>query len=103
MLWYHYTKRPPRNKYHIKYANIDLKGNSFILNPEPILGNSNIDTLFRIQFIKLAARRDYNLFKQYGYKRLDVSYFPDLIYDSIKHNPLLEITPKEIIFKTEEI
>jgi hypothetical protein len=102
MLWYHYTKALPKTEKHRKYTGIDLKGQSFLLNPLPLFTDKSTDTLFKLQYIKLAGRRDYHLYKQYKYKRLDISFFPDLIYDSIKYNPLLEITPKEIIFKLEE-
>lgn len=102
MLWYHYTKKLPKTEKHRRFTNIDLKGNSFLLNPTPIFEDRNTDILFKIQYIKLAGRRDYHLYKQYKYKRLDTSFFPDLAYDSIKYNPLLEINPKEIIFKLEE-
>lgn len=102
MLWYHYTKALPRTNKHLKFTEVDLKGSSYILNPEPLFKDKSTDILFKIQYIKLAGRRDYLLYKQYKYKRLDTSYFPDLIYDSIKYNPLLEVTPKEIIFKLEE-
>ncbi len=101
-LWYHYTKALPKTQQHRRFTNVDLKGDSFLLNPSPIFEDRNTDILFKVQYIKLAGRRDYHLYKQYKYKRLDTSYFPDLAYDSIKHNPLLEITTKEIIFKLEE-
>lgn len=102
MLWYHYTKKLPKNNKHVKYTKHDLRGNAFLLNPAPLFEDKSTDILYIIQYIKLAARRDYLLYKQYGYKNLQTSFFPDLIYDNIKHNPLLEITKTEIIFKYEK-
>ena len=100
-LWYHYTKKLPKSDRQLKYIKPNLNGNSFLLNPEEFFLDKYTDILFRIQYIKLAARRDYLLYKQYGYKGLQTSFFPDLIYDSIKYNPLLEIKTNEILFKYE--
>ena len=100
-LWYHYTKTPPKTHKHLKFTKPDLRGNSFILNPAPLFQRDSVDILFKIQYIKLAGRRDYLLYKQYKYKGLQTSYFPDLAYDAIKSNPLLEIKPTEILFKYE--
>ena len=101
MLWYHYTKRLPKNTKHLKFTQVNLQGNSFLLNPAPIFEDISTDILYKIQYIKLAARRDYLLYKQYGYKGLQTSFFPDLAVDAIKHNPLLDIKPTEILFKYE--
>ena len=103
MLEFHYTKRLPANRFtKIKPSKVSLAGHSFLLNPLDFFKDKSTDTAFRIQYIKLAARRDYNLYKQYGYKALQTSYFPDIKYDAIKYNPLLKITPTEISFKYEE-
>lgn len=101
MLWYHFTKRPPKNNKHLRFTQTDLRGNSFLLNPAPIFTDQSTDILFKVQYIKLAARRDYLLYKQYKYAGLQTSFFPDLVYDSLKYNPLLEIKPTEILFKYE--
>ena len=78
-----------------------LTGNSFLLFPEPLFID-NTDILYLVQYIKLAALRDWNLYKQYKYKSLQTSFFPDLNYDAIRSNPLLKITPTQITFKYEE-
>lgn len=79
-----------------------LKGNSFLLNPIPVLYSRDHDVSNRVQYIKLAGRRDLLLYKNYGIKYLDRSYFPDLDIEKISKNPLLTITNKQINFKFEE-
>ena len=78
-----------------------LHGNSFILNPE-YLFTSTVDIGYLIQYIKLAARRDYTLYKHYGTKTLLLSFYPDINLEAIKTNPLLKITESEIYFLYEE-
>jgi hypothetical protein len=78
-----------------------MVGSSFLLNPEPLF-KSNVDVLYIMQYIKLAAKRDYSLYKYYGVKSLPLSYFPDINLGVIKTNPLLKITPTEIFFEYEE-
>lgn len=95
-----YYKKLPKNGYSI-VPKLPLHGLSFILNPEPLF-KSNVDILYIIQYIKLAARRDYGMYKHYGSKTLQLSYFPDILLGNIKTNPLLEITKTEIFFKYEE-
>ena len=90
----------PSRKYKYTPASVPLHGSSFILNPHALF-ISNVDPLFKVQFIKLAAKRDYALYKLHGYKDLQLSYFPDLLIDVIKQNPLLEVTKTEIKFKQE--
>lgn len=102
LLWYHYSKALPRTYSLYKPSKVSLKGDSFLLNPQPLFEDSTTDILYKLQYVKLCARRDYNIYKQYGYKSLNRSYFPDLAYDNLKFNPLLKITPKEITFKYEE-
>lgn len=75
-------------------------GNSFILNIKPLLANkySPID---KAQYIKLAGRRDYFLYRQTGLKDLLISYYPDVLYDNLKYNQLLSINTETIKFKFE--
>jgi hypothetical protein len=102
MLYYHWNKSAPLTKYNINLrSKVSLAGTSYLLNPGDFFADKSTDDLFRVQYIKLAGRRDWNLYKQYKYRALNTSFFPDLIYDSIKHNPLLVITNKEIKFKYE--
>ena len=102
MLYLHYAKQP-LNKYNKShFSKVPLHGSSFLLNPHDLFNDYSTDVLFKIQYIKLAGRRDYGLYKQYGYKGLQTSFFPDLAFDAIKHNPLLTITPTQITFKYEE-
>lgn len=102
LLKYHYDKKVIPNK-HSRYkpSTIPLHGNSFIINPYPLFSDHVTDTLYKVQYVKLAARRDYGLYRQYNYLALQTSYFPDINYEAIKTNPLLEITQSEIKFKYE--
>lgn len=102
LLEYHYSKRLPSKYSKYKPSRVSLAGYSFLLNPRPLFVDQTTDILYKIQYVKLAARRDWNLYKQYKYQALQTSFFPDLNYDAIKQNPLLKITQSEIYFKYEE-
>jgi hypothetical protein len=103
MLYYHWNKAAPLKRSNMdKRSRVSLTGHSFLLNPLAFFEDTSTDTAYRVQYIKLAGMRDYGLYRQYKYKRLQTSFFPDLAFDMIKHNPLLVITPTEIIFKYEE-
>ena len=103
MLEYHYSKRLPSKYSKYLPSKVPLNGGSYILNPLALFNDKSTDILYKLQYIKLAGRRDYSLYKLYKYKALQLSYYPDIIYDTIKHNPLLTITQTEITFKYEEI
>lgn len=79
-----------------------LIGTSYLLNPWDLFNDQSIDELFKVQYIKLAGRRDLALYKYNGYKGLQLSYYPELSMDAIKYNPLLDIKQHEILFKLEE-
>lgn len=102
LLEYHTTKTIPKSKYSkYKPSRSNLQGNSFILNPNPLF-NSYIDPHYIVQYIKLAALRDWGTYKTYGIESLDLSYYPDLDLNKIKTNPLLTIINNHIHFKFEE-
>ena len=104
LLHYHYTGRVARsNKSKYKPSNVSLNGYSFLINPKPVLDiDTSIDHRYIAQYIKLAGRRDYLLYKLHGVTSLYKSYFPDLQENNLKTNPLLTITQTEIKFKFEE-
>lgn len=103
LLTYHHEKRTVVSKKE-KYKPLtkSLAGNSFILNPNPVLYSTDRELSQIVQYIKLAGRRDLLLYRNYGIKYLDLSFFPDLNLNNIKNNPLLTITNKQIKFKFEE-
>jgi hypothetical protein len=104
LLEYHYKGTKIVNKWSkYKPSKVSLKGNSFLLNPVPVLYNTEHDPAHIVQYIRLAGRRDLMLYKTHGFTKLDTSFYPDLIIDNIKHNPLLTISNKTISFKFEEI
>lgn len=102
MLYYHWNKDIRLTKDNrFKRSKVPLVGHSYLLNPADLFKDTT-DTLFKVQYVKLAGVRDYSLYKQYKYSGLQKSFFPDLIEANIKHNPLLIIKPTEILFKYEQ-
>lgn len=83
-----------------QFISINLEGNSFILNPIDLFNDSS-NTIYKSQYIILAAKRDYYLYSTYKIKSLQLSFFPDLNIEKIKTNPLLTINKTEIKFKYE--
>lgn len=80
-----------------------LTGTSYLLNPDPLfLNSSKVDILYIVQYIRLAARRDYFLYKTYNVATLDLSYYPDINMSAIRSNPLLKIQDNQIFFLYEE-
>lgn len=77
-----------------------VTGTSFLLNPEPLF-TGNTDILHKIQYIKLAAKRDYAMYKLYNYRGLNLTYFPDINLKAIQNNKLLEIADNQINFAYE--
>lgn len=103
LLTHHYNKKTiPSKRDSFAPSRVPLHGHSYLLNPRAFLEDKSTDILYKLQYLKLAAMRDYLLYKQYKYKALQTSFYPDLNYSAIKHNPLLIITPTEIQFKYEE-
>ncbi len=92
----------PKYRRGIKVNANVLKGKSFLLNPTDLLNNTWSDPSYVAQYIKLAARRDYTMYKMYGIKYLDLSFYPDVDIAKIKHNPLLQIANNKIHFIYEE-
>ena len=102
MLHLYWDKSIPLRKSNMALrSRVPLVGHSYLLNPKEFFEDKTTDIIFRVQYLKLAGMRDYGLYKQYKYIGLQTSFFPDLAYDNIKHNPLLIIKPTEILFKYE--
>jgi hypothetical protein len=80
-----------------------LKGYSFLLNPDDLFKDKSTDILYIYQYLFLAAKRDYSLYKVYGVKYLPLAQYTDIDCNLIKHNPILQIDNKNIFFKYEEI
>lgn len=76
-------------------------GTSFLLNPVEFFDDKGSDPIHKAQYIRLAGRRDYLLYKQYGIKSLDLTLYPDLDLAAISSNPLLTIANKQLHFKYE--
>lgn len=96
----HFNKKliPKNSRELARYKN--LAGHSFLLNPKPLFEDT-ADIAHKAQYIRLAGRRDYGLYKLYKLTYLDLSFFMEINLDLIKHNPLLELTSNKIHFKYE--
>lgn len=103
LTYHHRGSIPSSSKSKYRPSKTSLKGTSYLLNPDPVLNLENIDPGYRTQYVRLAGRRDWFLYKTYGVITLDRSFFPDLLIDKIKSNPLLIIETNLIKFKYEEI
>jgi hypothetical protein len=95
-------KTIPKNQYYKIKPIFNLKGNSFLIKPAALFADKNTDIVYKAQYIRLAGRRDYAIYKHYGHKYLDLSYFSDLDLNAIKSNPLITIKDNKIYFKYEE-
>ena len=74
LLEYHANKNLPLKKSKYKPSKVSLFGHCFLVNFNGLLLDKNTDILFKIQYIKLAAKRDYTLYKLYLYKNLQLSF-----------------------------
>ena len=102
LLEYHRNGGIAKSKFsRYKPATKSLTGSSFILNPDRLFSDKTTDILCKLQYIKLAARRDYALYKFHKYKGIQLAYYPDINIEAAKHNPLLIVTPTDIQFKYE--
>jgi hypothetical protein len=95
-------KQIPKNSYSKVKPIRNLTGNSYLINPERFFADNTTDIVYKSQYIQLAGRRDYSLYKLFNVKYLDLSYFKDIDLDKIKTNPLITITQNNIYFKYEE-
>jgi hypothetical protein len=103
LLKYYYDNTTVVSKYE-KYKPLEksLKGNSFLINPRPVLYSTDRNPTDLVNYIKLAGRRDLLLYKNYKILHLDRSLYPDINIEAIKYNTLLTITNNHIKFKYEE-
>ena len=83
-----------------KITSRNLAGHSFLLDAASLFSDTS-DIAYKAQYIRLAGRRDYSLYKLYRATYLDLSYFKDIDLQAIQHNPLLTITQNKIYFKYE--
>ena len=100
MLERHLGKKliPKNNRDRNNYRN--RAGHSFLLDANSLLQDT-ADIAYKAQYIRLAGRRDYMMYKLYKVTYLDLSYFKDIDTELIKNNPLLQITQNKIYFKYE--
>ena len=97
-----YYFKIPKKGILSKIYSTNLSGHSFLLNPEPLLNDRQTDPSYITQYIRLAGRRDYAMYKIYHVKYLDLSFYPEVDIANIKHNPLLTIAQNKVYFKYED-
>lgn len=100
LLYNLYYKKTIVTNRRFKAPTLPLVGSSFLLDT-PALLREKTDLEYLVQYVRLAARRDYMLYKSFGETALHLSYFPDINMPRIRHNPLLTITEDKIFFKHE--
>ena len=94
--------RYPRNSTEKYKPLTKLKpGSGFLLNPTEFFKDKAVESAYKAQYIRLAGRRNFALYKSYGIRSLDLSLYPDINIDAIVSNPLLTIANKQIHFKYE--
>lgn len=103
-LRHYYNKRtiPVNAREKYKPLTKNLRGKSYLLNPQDFFSDVTTDIVYRAQYLRLAGRRDYSHFKYYGIKYLDLSFLPDVSTEIIKTNPLITINNQILKFKYEE-
>lgn len=101
--FYHKIKVIPPPGVSKKFRRARMIGSSYLLNPKDLFNDKSTDPSYIVQYIKLAARRDYAMYKLYNTTYLDLSYYPDIDRSKISHNPLLKIAGNKLFFKYEEI
>ena len=100
------VNRPiPKDDYDVetkKMAVIDWEGDSYLINPEPVLENRPIFTDKELaEYVGLASFRNLAEYKTTKRKTLPVSDSPVEI-ESYKDNKLLSVVDNQVYFKWEE-
>lgn len=76
-------------------------GPSFLINPESLFLDKSVDNIYKSQYIRLAARRNYLHYKVFKDSTLDLNMYPDINIPAIQSNPLLSIAQNKLKFKYE--
>lgn len=79
-----------------------IVGKSFAINLEALIKDLGTDPLYKQQYLLLASKRDFTLYRQHRELGLPLSYFPDLDLNKIRSNPLLVVRNNNLYFKYEE-
>jgi hypothetical protein len=80
-----------------------LKGSNFLLNLIDLVEDKTVDILHKYQYLELSAMRRYSDYKYYGFSGIDLSLYPDIDIEKIKHNKLLTVINNAINFKYEQV
>ena len=96
----YYYKRLPKNRSEFKYFADLSGGQSFLINPKALFA-AKTDLGYKVQYLLLAAKRSAFYAAEYGIMYLDLSFYPDLDLDKLKHNPLLKIDENKLYFLYE--
>ncbi len=79
-----------------------IPGTSFLVNPRAVFLDRTTQIVHKAQYIRLAGRRDYLMYKLKQQTFLDLTLYPDLNLEIITHNPLLKLAKNNLYFKYEE-
>lgn len=79
-----------------------IPGTSFLVNPKALFLDSTTQIVHKAQYIRLAGRRDYLMYKLKLQTFLDLTLYPDLNLETITHNPLIKLAKNNLYFKYEE-
>jgi hypothetical protein len=100
---FHTNRLPSGKRGDLYVKKLNLTGSSYLLNPKPVFTEKSTDIAYIVQYIRLAAKRDYSLYKYYELRSLPISYCLDMNIQALRTNPLLNITQTDIFFKYEEL
>lgn len=92
-----------RSKYLKIHPRKIIAGSSFLLDELSLLRDTT-ENVYKDQYIKLAARRSYFMYKEQQCITLSLYEYPDLDLQAIKYNPLLFIdNSNNMHFKFEHL
>lgn len=99
MLENYYFKKIPRSSKDVYgFAKVRLKGYTWLPNPEKLF-SSKADIRYKRQYLILRSKVNILMINEYGLDILDLSFYPDIDKESIRHNPLIEIKNNVLYFK----
>ena len=97
----YFNKKLPRSstklRLHLNLSN----GDNFLVCPTRLFA-SKANIVYKYQYLILSSKRDLLHYSEYGITYLDLSFFPDVLIDNIKDNPLIKIENNKIYFLLED-
>ena len=94
--WF-YNKIPKNILDSKNFSKVSLSGDCWLPNPKKLF-YSKVDPNYKFQYLVLIAKMDYLHYKLYKIEYLDLSFYPDLNLNKIKHNPLMRVEDNKLHF-----